>query len=88
MKEYQSFSHTRLDCKFYVLFIPKCRMKLIYGVLRKYLGEIFREITQHRECKVVEGYLMKDYVHIYLSVPQTIQSQMWLGNSKERALYR
>jgi putative transposase len=69
MKEYQSLSHTRWDCKYHVVFIPKYRKKAIYGALRKHLGEIFRELAKQRECKVVEGHLMIDHVHMCLSVP-------------------
>ncbi|WP_162059919.1 IS200/IS605 family transposase [Undibacterium sp. KW1] len=69
MKEYQSLSHTRWDCKYHIVFIPKCRKKLIYGALRKHLGEIFRELAKQRECSVVEGHLMIDHVHMCLSVP-------------------
>ena len=69
MKEYQSLSHTRWDCKYHVAFIPKGRKKAIYGALRKHLGEIFRDLALQRECKVVEGHLMIDHVHMCLSVP-------------------
>ena len=69
MKEYQSLSHTRWDCKYHVVFIPKRRKKTIYGALRRHLGEVFRELAQQRECKVVEGHLMIDHVHMCLSVP-------------------
>lgn len=69
MKEYQSLSHTRWDCKYHIVFIPKCRRKVIYGALRQHLGEIFRDLARQRECRVVEGHLMKDHVHICLSVP-------------------
>ena len=69
MKEYQSLSHTRWDCKYHIVFILKCRRKVIYGGLRQHLGEIFRELARQRECRVVEGHLMKDHVHICLSVP-------------------
>ena len=69
MKEYQSLSHTRWDCKYHVVFIPKGRKKAIYGALRKHLGEIFRDLALQRECKVVEGHLMIDHVHMCLSVP-------------------
>jgi putative transposase len=51
------------------VFIPKRRKKMIYGALRKHLGEIFHELARQRECKVVEGHLMLDHVHICLSVP-------------------
>ena len=69
MKAYQSLSHTRWDCKYHIVFIPKYRKKLIYGALRKHLGEIFRELAKQRECSVVDGHLMIDHVHMCLSVP-------------------
>jgi putative transposase len=69
MKEYQSLSHTRWDCKYHVVFIPKRRKKAIFGALRKHLGEISRELALQRESKVVEGHLMTDHVHMCLSIP-------------------
>ena len=63
MKEYQSLSHTRWDCNYHVVFIPKRRKKTVFGVLRKHLGRIFRELAQHKESEVVEGHLMPDHVH-------------------------
>ena len=69
MKEYQSLSHTRWDCKYHVVFIPKRRKKTVFGVLRKHLGGIFRELARHKESKVVEGHLMPDQVHMCLSIP-------------------
>jgi putative transposase len=69
MKEYQSLSHTRWDCKYHVVFIPKFRKKAIFGALRKHLGEIFRELALQRESRVVEGHLMTDHVHMCLSIP-------------------
>ncbi|MBI3731361.1 MAG: IS200/IS605 family transposase, partial [Burkholderiales bacterium] len=56
------------DCKYHIVFIPKYRKKLIYGALRKHLGEIFRELAKQRECSIVEGHLMIDHVHMCLSV--------------------
>jgi putative transposase len=69
MKEYQSLSHTRWDCKYHVVFIPKRRKKKLFGVLRKHLGEIFRDLASHRESRIVEGHLMPDHVHMCLSIP-------------------
>ena len=69
MKEYQSLSHTRWDCKYHVVFIPKRRKKRIFGELRRYLGEIFHELAKHKESKIVEGHLLLDHVHMCLSIP-------------------
>ena len=68
MKEYQSSSRTRWDCKYHVVFIPKRRKKAVFGLLRKHLGEIFRELALQRESKVVEGHLMVDHVRMCLSI--------------------
>lgn len=69
MKEYQSLSHTRWDCKYHVVFIPKRRKKKMFGVLRRHLGGIFRELARHKEVEVLEGHLMPDHVHMCLSIP-------------------
>ena len=69
MKEYQSLSHSRWDCKYHVVFIPKRRKKQIFGVLRKHLPEIFRELAHHKESKIVEGHLMPDHAHMCISIP-------------------
>ena len=60
MKEYQSLSHTRWDCKYHVVYIPKRRKKHIFGRLQRHLGEILHELAKQRGCQIVEGHLMVD----------------------------
>ena len=69
MRDYKSLAHTRWDCKYHIVFIPKKRRKVIYGNLRKFLGQIFHELAKRKECKIEEGYLMRDHVHICISTP-------------------
>ena len=64
MNDYESLSHSVWDCKYHVVWIPKCRKKVLYGQLRVYMGEILRELARQKESRVVEGHLMPDYVHI------------------------
>ena len=40
MDELESLSHTKWECKYHVVFIPKCRRKTLYGELRRHLGEV------------------------------------------------
>ena len=54
MAEYRSLSHTRWDCKYHVVFIPKRRKKAIYGHVRRMLGETLRELAAHKEAEIVE----------------------------------
>ena len=69
MKEYQSLSHTRWDCKYHIVFIPKGRKKRIYGVLRRHMGELFHELAGHKESKIVEGHVMPDHIPMCISIP-------------------
>ncbi|MEZ5584927.1 MAG: IS200/IS605 family transposase [Candidatus Competibacteraceae bacterium] len=69
MKEYHSLSHTRWDCKYHVVFIPKRRKKKMFGALRKHLGEILHELAAHKESRIVEGHLMADHVHLCICIP-------------------
>ena len=65
----QSLSHTTWDCKYHVVFSPKCRRKTLYQELRRHLGEVFRRLALQKESKVEEGHLMPDHVHMLLSIP-------------------
>src|ERR1700693_5636926 len=58
MDEYESLSHTTWDCKYHVVFIPKCRRKTLYQELRRHLGEVFRKLALQKDSKVEEGHLM------------------------------
>jgi len=69
MDEYQSLSHTKWDCKYHIVFIPKCRRRTLYAELREHLGEVFRSLVAQRESRTEEGHLMPDHVHIMITIP-------------------
>ena len=69
MDEYESLSHTKWECKYHVVFIPKCRRKMLYGNLRKHLGEVFRNLAEQKESRIEEGHLLADHVHMMIAIP-------------------
>ncbi|MCB1969450.1 MAG: IS200/IS605 family transposase [Geminicoccaceae bacterium] len=69
MDTYQSLSHSVWDCKYHVVFIPKCRRKTLYTGLRPHLGAVFRQLAKQKESKVIEGHLLPDHVHMMLAIP-------------------
>ena len=69
MHTYETLKHTTWECKYHVVFIPKYRRKTLYVQLRRDLGLVFRDLAEQKECKVEEGHLMPDHVHMLLSVP-------------------
>jgi putative transposase len=69
MDDYQTLQHTKWECKYHVVFIPKYRRKTLFGELRRSLGPVFRALTEQKESQVEEGHLMPDHVHMLLSIP-------------------
>ena len=69
MDEYESLSHTKWECKYHVVFIPKCRRKVLYGQLRPHLGEVFRKLAKQKDSRIEEGHLMPDHVHMMIAIP-------------------
>jgi putative transposase len=67
--DYESLSHTKWDCKYHLVFIPKYRRKVLYAELRRYLGDVFRSLALQKESRIEEGHLMPDHVHMMISIP-------------------
>ena len=65
----ENLKHTKWECKYHVVFIPKYRRKVMYGSIRKERGPIMRELAQQKESEVEEGDLMADHVHMMLTIP-------------------
>jgi len=81
MDQYQSLNHTKWECKYHIVWIPKYRKKKIYTELRKMLGEVFRGLAGHRESKILEGHLMIDHMLIEIP-PQSILLPQVVGYIK------
>jgi putative transposase len=69
MDKYESLSHTKWECKYHVVFIPKCRRKVLYEQLRRDLGEVFHQLAKQKESRIEEGHLMSDHVHMMIAIP-------------------
>ena len=80
-----SLSHTKWDCKYHVVFIPKMRRKTLYGELRKHLGEVFRQLARQRESQIEEGHLMPDHVHMMISIPPKYSVSQVVGYIKGKS---
>ena len=69
MDDMASLRHTKWECKYHVVFIPKCRRRRLYAELRKDLGEVFRQLALQKGSKVQEGHLLSNHVHMLISIP-------------------
>jgi putative transposase len=69
MDEPESLSHSKWECKYHVVFIPKARRKTLYEQLRRHLGEVFRKLAEQKESRILEGHLRADHVHMLIAIP-------------------
>ena len=85
MNNYRTLNHSKWDCKYHVVFIPKYRKKLLYRELRNELGKCFRALTKQKESSVEEGHLMADHVHMLISIPPKYAVAQVIGFMKGKS---
>lgn len=66
---YESLSHSKWNCKYHIVFVPKNRRKVLFGEIRKELGAIFHALAKQKECRIIEGHIMPDHVHMCIEIP-------------------
>jgi putative transposase len=77
MDDFDSLSHSRWECKYHVVFIPKCRRKVLYAQLRGHLGEVFRRLAQQKESRVEEGHLWRIMFICCCRYRQSMRCHRW-----------
>ena len=85
MDEFESLSHSKWECKYHIVFIPKCRRKVLYGSLRQHLGEVFRKLAEQKESRIEEGHLLVDHVHMMISIPPKYAVSQVVGFMKGKS---
>ena len=85
MTNYRSLNHTKWECQYHVVFIPKYRRKALYGGVRRALGDVLRRLAEHRESRVEEGRLLADHVHMMVSIPPKYSVAQGIGYIKGKS---
>lgn len=85
MDDAERLCHTKWECKYHVIFIPKFRRKALYGELRRYLGEVFKRLAEQKECRVEEGHLLADHVHMMIAIPPKYSVSQVIGYIKGKS---
>jgi len=88
MHDWQSLSHVRWECKYHIVIIPKYRKRMLYGKLKKHVGEVIREVCRQRGIELIEGHLMPDHIHMCLSIPPKQSVAFAIGFTKGKSAVR
>ena len=88
MKDWQSQAHVKWECKYHLVILPKYRKKVLYGSLRRRIGEILRDLCRQKDVELVEGNALPDHIHMLLSVPPKYSIAMTVGYLKGKSAVR
>ena len=85
MNDDSSLSHTRWNCKYHIVFVPKYRRKVIYGKLRAEIGPILRQLCMYKNVEIIEAHAMKDHIHMLVKIPPKLSVSSFMGYLKGKS---
>ncbi len=96
-QDHNHLNHATWECKYHVVFTPKYRKKALFGHVRRQLGNVLHELARRKECRIEEGHLMPDHVHMLISIPPKYsvsevvgylkgKSSIWIAQNVERKM--
>ena len=83
--DHSSLAHTRYNCTYHIVFIPKYRRKIMYGEVKKSIGEILRKLCEMKDVVLIKGSVCKDHVHMYVSIPPKLAVSEFMGYLKGKS---
>lgn len=83
--KYETLAHVKWECKYHIIFAPKYRKKLLYGQIKKRIGEIFRILSREKKVEIIEGHACIDHIHMVLSIPPKYSVAMIIGFLKGKS---
>jgi putative transposase len=85
MSEYKNLAHSRYDCKYHVVFVPKYRKKALFGQIRQYLKGAFHDLARQKGCEIESGHIAKDHVHMCITIPPKLAVSEVIGYLKGKS---
>ena len=85
MSSDNSISHTRWNCKYHIVFIPKYRRKVVYGKLRRDIGAILRRLCEMKDIEIIEAHAMPDHIHMSVRIPPKMSVSYFMGYLKGKS---
>jgi len=81
----KSLVHTKWNCKYHIVFAPKYRRQIIYGKIKKDIGQIIRKLCEYKGVEIIEANACKEHIHMLVSVPPKLSVSQFVGYLKEKS---
>ena len=86
MDKHKSLNHTKSECIYQVVSIPKCLWKALYTEFRRCLGEAFRRLAEQKGSWIEEGHLLPDHVSLMIAIPPQHAVSQVVGYIKDKSV--
>ncbi len=80
-----SLAHTKYNCTYHIVFIPKCRKKIMYGEVREEMARILKKICEIEGIELISGAVCVDHVHMYISIPPKLSVSKVMSRLKGKS---
>ena len=85
MNNTHSLAHTKWECKYHVVWIPKYRRRKLFVEIRQELGPVLGELATHKESEILEGRLLIDHIHMLIAIPPKYAVSQVVGYLKGKS---
>ena len=83
--ELKHTSHSSYRCEYHIVFAPKYRRKVIYGAIKKDIGEILRKLCNEMKVEIIEAEACPDHIHMLVSIPPYMSVAQFMGTLKSKS---
>lgn len=80
-----SLAHSKWNCKYHIVFAPKCRRQIIYGQIKADVGRILRILCERKRVEIIEANACKDHIHMLVSIPPKLSVAQFIGYLKGKS---
>ena len=80
-----SLAHTQWNCKYHIVFSPKYRRQVIYGKIKKDIGQMLRKLCEYKGIEIIEAEACKDHIHMLVSIPPKYSVSQIMGYLKGKS---
>ena len=85
MKDINSLSHTKWNCKYHIVFSPKYRRQAIYKTIKADIGQIIRKLCEIKKVEIIQANACVDHIHMLVKIPQNISVAQFMGYLKGKS---
>lgn len=83
--EIRSTAHSKYRCEYHIVFAPKYRRQIIYGQIKKDIGEILRKLCEQKDVEIIEAEACPDHIHMLVSIPPHLSIAQFMGYLKGKS---